>query len=99
MFGLNLQPIGLHGTRFTDAGLQNLLGMDRLAILVLADDNFSDFGLQYVGKLARLKLLNLNGARVSDAGLRELYGLLDDFFAKVIMRGSTSNNSVIASGK
>jgi hypothetical protein len=77
LVGLNLQRIDLYGTRVTDAGLQFLVGMDRLESLVLADDNFSDVGLQYVGKMAGLKLLNLNGARVTDVGLTQLEGLTE----------------------
>jgi hypothetical protein len=59
----------------TDAGLEGLVGFDRLNSLRLAQTGISDNAVDALLRLEGLEILNLYGTRISDAGLSRLVAL------------------------
>ena len=59
----------------TDAGLEGLVGFDRLNSLRLAQTGISDNAVDVLLRLEGLEILNLYGTRISDAGLARLLAL------------------------
>jgi hypothetical protein len=59
----------------TDAGLENLKGLNNLKMLDIHNTQVTDAGLQHLKGLNQLQLLGLSGTKVTDAGLEYLTGL------------------------
>ncbi len=79
--GLTLTPfiemrfLDLAHTRFTDAGMRSLAGMNHLSKLYLRDTLITDEGLKSIKDLRELTELDLYGTRITDAGLVYLKNL------------------------
>jgi hypothetical protein len=60
----------------TDAGLENLKGMDDLVTLAISGSSkVTDVGLEHLEGLTSLKYLSINSSQITDAGLEHLTGL------------------------
>lgn len=70
----NLRVADLSGTRVTDAGLLQLVGLHELKSVVLADCRISDAGVANLRALKQLRELNLSRTDVTDGCLRDLAG-------------------------
>jgi hypothetical protein len=68
----NLQKLGLGGTKVTDAGLKELVGLKSLQTLDLRFTKVTDAGLKELAGLKSLQRLGLHSTKVTDAGLKEL---------------------------
>ena len=67
--------VDLHGTKVTDAGLENLQDLPQLQSLVLFNTQITDAGLAHLKGLTKLRGLSLDTTKVTDAGLIHLKGL------------------------
>src|SRR5262249_4307137 len=68
--------VDLHGTRITDAGLEQLRSFNKIQILNLYNTKIGDAGLAHVAGLTSLTTLYLNYTPVTNAGLVHLKGLV-----------------------
>jgi len=63
-----------HSTRVTDAGLEQLAGLQGFKALGLGGTKVTDAGLKELAGLKSLQILDLRDTKVTDAGLKELAG-------------------------
>ena len=68
----SLTTLLLGGNPITDAGLLEILKLDRLVQLDVSETQTSDRGLSYLAKHKRLRELRLDHNQVTDAGMHEL---------------------------
>ncbi len=66
----------LGGTKITDDGLKNLVGLTRLNALWLADTKITDDGLKHLRMLRNMRWLDLHGTKIQGPGLQHLDGLI-----------------------
>ena len=69
--------LSLDHTNTTDAGLENLKGLNNIVWVSLNHTHISDAGLRHISDLTNLESLCLDGTGVTDAGLKFLVGLSD----------------------
>ncbi len=70
-----VESLSLLGTRFTDAGLGKLNGINKLERLSLCWTQVTDAGLENLRGMNRLQVLDLGWTQVTDAGLENLRGM------------------------
>jgi hypothetical protein len=73
--GAPINGIALHGTRTSDADLEQFQGLTTLQHLNLYGTRITDAGLVYLAGLSGLQTLHLSSTAVTDAGLPHLRGL------------------------
>ena len=81
LYGLNSLTITCNST---DAGLEQITGLQDLTLLSLHYPRMTDAGLEHVGKLRNLKTLSLSSSAITDAGMQHLEPLdrLEQLFLK-----------------
>ena len=60
----------------TDAGLQHLVGLDKLITLELYKTQITNAGLQHLKTLKSLQSLQVRDSKVTDAGIADLKAAL-----------------------
>jgi hypothetical protein len=70
--------LSLFGTKVTDAGLKELVGLRNLTSLSLAYTGVTDAGLKELAAYKRLTSLELGGTKVTEAGVGELQKALPE---------------------
>ena len=75
---VSLEYLTLAGTRVTDAGLEHLVGLERLRELDLSETAITDAGIEALAELRGLQVLRVERTGVSEAGVRRLRAALPD---------------------
>jgi hypothetical protein len=75
-----LRVVDLYGTRITNRGLKQLIGLKEIEVLNLAGTGIDDSGLVCLSSFPKLDVLYLSHARITDAGLA---GIVDTVFPEL----------------